>query len=154
MKIQHIWSVLCKESVINQDDNVISLFGVLEEVNSTVTSIKPNLPRPEKVTIPFNFELVSYWTKDLSEEVKMQIKTTIIDPDDKEIANDVKESIFPINMRKLRSRLKVQGLSVTKSGDYSFRISLKINNEKDYKVVSEIPLSVKIQFDELIPPSN
>ena len=129
MKIQHIWSVLCKESIINQDDNVISLIGILEDINSTITPLKADTPRPEKVTIPFNFEVVSYWTKDSTEEVKILIKTTMIDPEGKELANDIKELVFPANTKRLRSRLKVQGLSVTNSGDYSVRIRLKIAEE-------------------------
>lgn len=148
MKVKHIWSILCKESIINQDDNVISLIGVLEELNSTLTPMNPKQPIPEKLTIPFNFEIVSYWIKDLSEEIKMQIKTTIVDPDGKELSNVVNESIFPDNIRKLRSRLKVQGLSATKSGEYSFRISLKTSTEKEYKLVAELPLSVKIRIEK------
>lgn len=83
MKIKHIWSVLCKESIINQEDNVLSLIGVLEDVNSILTPMQPDQSRPEKITIPFTFEVVSYWMKDTNEETKMQIKTAIIDPDGK-----------------------------------------------------------------------
>lgn len=152
MKIKHIWSIICRESVINSDDNVISLLGVLEDLNSTLTPMDPKTPRPGKITIPFNFEIVNYWTKDLNKEVKMQIKTVTIDPDGKELSSTINESIFPGDVKKLRSRLKVQGLSVTNSGNYHFRISFKTSNEKDYKLVAELPLTVKIQFAELKLP--
>lgn len=150
MKIKHIWSILCRESIINNDDNVISLLGVLEELSSTLTltpiGLKP--PRPEKINIPFNFEIVNYWIKESPEEIKMQIKTATIDPDEKELNSIVNESIFPKGVKKLRSRLKVQGLAVTKNGEYTFRISVKTDTDKDYKLVAELPLSVKIQIEE------
>ena len=154
MKIKHVWSVLCKESIINNDDNVISLLGVLEELNTTITLMDSKHSRPEKINIPINFEIVNYWVKELSEEVKMQIKTSTIDPDGKELNNVVSESIFPQEVKRLRSRLKVQGLSVTKNGEYNFRISVKTDKEKDYKLVAELPLSVKIHMEEAKAPAK
>lgn len=148
MKIKHIWSILCEKSIINQDDNIISMIGVLEEVSTTLTLANPNTPRPEKINIPFNFEVISYWTKDLSDEVKMQVKTTIIDPDDKELSSITNESVFPKDQQKLRGRLKVQGLPITTNGNYHIRISIKTEKEKDYKIVAELPLSIKIQVEK------
>lgn len=153
MKIKHIWSVLCRESIINQDDNVISLLGVLEELNSTITPINPKLHRPEKITIPFNFEVVNYWIRDVVREDILHIKTSIISPEEKEISSVVSDSTFSANVKKLRTRLKVQGLTVTKSGDYSIRVSFKINDEKDYKLVAELPLKVTITIGTSKIPS-
>ena len=147
MKIKHIWSVLCKESIINQDDNVISLIGILEELNSTITPMDSKLSRPEKITIPFTFEVVSYWTKESDEEIKMQVKTEVLDPDGKELSNIVNESIFPESVKQLRTRLKVQGLTVSNSGRYHFRISLKAPKDENYKVMAELPMKVTIQIE-------
>lgn len=148
MKIKHIWSIICRESIINQDDNVISILGVLEELTSNLTPIGPKLPMPEKINIPFNFEIVNYWTKDSSEAVKIQIKTAVIDPEGTELSSIINESVFPAGVKKLRSRLKAQGLSVTKSGGYHFRISVKTDGEKDYKLAAELPLSINIKIKE------
>src|SRR5258708_1807292 len=95
MKIKHVWSLLCEKSIVNQDDNIISLISILEEVNTVITPTNPNASRPEKINIPFNFEIVSYWTKDLSDEVKMQVKTDVFDPNNKELSSIINESIFP-----------------------------------------------------------
>lgn len=144
MKIKHIWSVLCKESVINQDDNVISLIGILEDLNTTLTPNDPKIPRPEKITIPFNFEVVSYWTRTSVEDDILHIKTVIIGPDGEEISSVLNDSTFPNNVQRLRTRLKAQGLTLTKSGDYLIKISFKLNKEANYKLVAELPLKVKI----------
>lgn len=144
MKIKHIWSILCKESVINQDDNIISIIGVLEELKTTLIPKDSKTPRPEKITIPFKFEVVNYWIREVVKEDILSIKTSIVDPEGKEISNVVNDSTFPTNFKKLRTRLKVQGLTVTKSGDYWVRISFKVDKEKDYKLVAELPLKVTI----------
>jgi hypothetical protein len=154
MKIKHIWSVLCRESIINQDDNTISLIGVLEELNSTITPMDSKLTRPEKLTIPFSFEIVNYWTKESNEEIKMQIKTEVIDPDGKELSNIVNESIFPESVKQLRTRLKAQGLTVSSSGTYHFRISLKTSKDKSYQVIAELPMKVTIQIEKLTTSST
>jgi len=154
MIIKHIWSVLCRESIINQDDNVISLFGVLEELNTTITPNESSLSKPAKIVIPFNFEIVNYWTKDIAKEVKMQVKTDTIDPEGKELASIVNESIFPDTMKKLRSRLKIQGITFTKTGIYTFKVSLKVNDEKEYKIVAELPLTVNIKLEKKAVPAR
>jgi len=75
MNIKHIWSVLCRESLINKDDNVISLNGVLEQLT---VGLKPDRDGklPEKVNIPINYEIVSFWIKevDYTEEAKADIE--------------------------------------------------------------------------------
>lgn len=64
MKIKHIWSVLCKESVINQDDNNVSIHGVLEELSVFLAPARETGKLPEKFGIPMNYEIVSMWQKD------------------------------------------------------------------------------------------
>ena len=148
MKIKHIWSVLCEKSIINQDDNIISLIGILEELNATITPVNKNFQKKEKIIIPFNFEVVNYWTKQHSEEVKMQVKVAVVDPDGKEISDSVNESIFPKDVKRLRTRLRVQGLPVTRSGNYHFKISLRADNDKVFTLISELPLEVRVKVEE------
>lgn len=144
MNAKHIWSIICRESIVNQDDNVMSIIGILEELNTTLTPKDPKIPRPEKITIPFNFEVVSYWVRNSASEGILYIKTAIADPDGKEISSVLSDSPFPNNVQRLRTRLKVQGLTLTKSGEYYVRVGFKTNKGDEYKLVSELPLKVTI----------
>ncbi len=146
MNVKHIWSVLCKESIINQEDNVISLHGVLEEISSLLTPVGKEFKKQEKIIIPFNYEIVSYWIKDLDRDIKMDVKVKIIDPKGKELSEAVNSSVFPKESKRLRTRMKIQGLPVTENGRYIFTISLKTDNEKDYKQVSMLPLDIKFKI--------
>lgn len=142
MTIKHIWSILCKESIINQDDNVISLNGVLEQLNSTLTPIN-EIQKPEKIALPLSYEIVSFWTKEVDKEVNLSIKITLVDPKGNQLEEILNNAIFPKESMRLRTRFKIQGLPVSENGIYLFKVSLRIEKNKEFKIASEIPLEVK-----------
>lgn len=150
--IKHIWSILCKESITNQEDNLISLIGLLEELNSVVTPLTGKYKKGDKVAIPFNFELINFWIKDEEEEIKLNIKIEIIDPSRKVLATSVNSSPFPAKMKRLRTRMKIQGLPVTENGRYTFKVSNSLGEESKFVIVSELPLDVK--FEIKLPQSS
>lgn len=145
MKVKHIWSVLCKESLINQDDNVISLNGILEELTITLSSTDKGLRLPDKFNIPLNFEIVSFWIKNQkSDVIKAEIEYTLINPEGLELLKTVQSMEIPASASRSRSRMKIIGISITTEGDYSFRIKIKETKEDNFILVSELPLEVKI----------
>jgi hypothetical protein len=150
MLMKHIWTVLCKESVINQDDNVISLNGVLEEITSTLTPLA-EIKEPKKIIILFNYEIVSYWTKEDDKEVNASLKLTVIDPKGVNLNELVKDLVFPKESKRLRTRLKIQGLQATDNGRYLFKVSIKFNENKNFVTVSEVPLDIKYT---ILPPQK
>ena len=146
MKIKHIWSILCKESVINQDDNLISLHGALEEINVTLAPVDKSLKLPDKINVPMNYEVVSFWLKDKNiESAKAEIEYKLIDPENKELVKTIQSIEIPVNMSRLRSRMKIAGMPITKKGGYVLRVSIKEQDDKKFETVSELPLEIKIQ---------
>lgn len=149
MKINHIWTVLCRESILNQDDNTISLIGVVEEVQGTlITQPDKPLRESDKKTIPLNLELVNTWTKDDQKEIAIQVKVVLLDPNSTQMMSVINDSIFPSISKRLRTRLKIQGFPATVSGRYFFIISLKTKIDKDFREVSEIPVDVMIKIEQ------
>lgn len=148
MNIQHIWSVLCKESVINKDDNNISIHGVLEELAITVTDRKREGKRPEKFSIPLHYEIVSLWTKEKNtRQVVGDIEYTLIDPDSVELLKTSQEIVVPENIRRHRTRMKIAGIVITKEGDYRFRLRFREEGNTSFNVIGELPLEVNISSD-------
>lgn len=143
--IKHIWSIICKESITNQDDNLISLIGLLEELNSVITPLNGKYKKGDKLAIPFNFELINFWIKDQEKGIKLNIKIEIIDPTSKIIATSTNSSIFPAKNKRLRTRMKIQGLPVTENGRYNFRVSYSEGEGSKSVIVSELPLDVKFE---------
>ena len=145
-KIKHIWSVLCKSSVIDQDDNNVSLHGVLEQLTVSLVPKDPTR-KLDKMGIPLNYEIVSMWQKIEKTQVAMgEIEYIFIDPKGKELLKNTQIMEIPKTSRRFRSRMKISGLPLTLNGDYAFQIRLKEKGSSEFKLVSELPLEIGIIF--------
>lgn len=154
IKIKHIWSVLCKASVIDQDDNNISIHGVLEQLNVNLVPKDPT-KKLEKIGIPLNYEIVSLWqTNEKTQVATGEIEYILIDPKGKELLKNTQIMEIPKTSRRFRSRMKISGLPLTINGDYLFQIRLKEKGSSGFKLISELPLEVEIKFDKDLSKSN
>lgn len=155
MNIKHIWSVLCKESVINKDDNNISINGVLEQISVSLSPIKETGKLPEKFGIPMNYEIVSMWQR--SEEVesaKAEIEYIFVDSENKDLFKSTQMIDIPKTSRRFRSRMKITGMPLAKQGDYAFKVKIKEEGSDAFRLVAELPLEVKINLQNTpIKPS-
>lgn len=146
--IKHVWSVLCKHSIIDNETNNINLEEVLERLQVDV-GIDPKNPKalPEKVTIPFGFEIVTLWARKNFEdknERKVDVKIEIIDPSGKKISEMINNFVLAPNFRRMRGRARSGNIVLTTSGLYMFKISGKEFGEKDFEIEAELPLEVEI----------
>ena len=138
--IKHIWSILCKKSLIDKETNNISLIEVLEEISVTMGT-PVNLE--SKINIPFGYEIVSYWIKEKEIE-EVEVRVRFMDPDQKIIQTFLNKLSIPPDKNRMRSRFKIIGLELTKSGYYTFLIEVKEKNKKVFKRVAELPLEIKL----------
>ncbi len=149
--IKHIWSVLCRESTINQEDNNLSIRDVFEALQ---VGLKPNPENPPKngnieAVIPFPYEVTSLITN-TDDDVDTKIKTsvTIFNPKGEEVGKQEHDFTIPKGKRRMRIRMKNTGLKITGSGDYIFRVGIRKEKEKAYRTVAEIPLEVTVVIDK------
>jgi len=146
--VKHIWSVLCKHSIIDNETNNINLEEVLERLQVDV-GVDPKTPKalPERVTIPFGFEIVTLWARknfEDKDERKVDVRIEIIDPSGKKISEIVNSFVLTPNFRRMRGRARSGNIILTTSGLYIFKVSGKEFGEKDFDVVAELPLEVEI----------
>lgn len=150
MKIKHIWSVLCKESVIDQADNNVSIHGVLEQLSIVLTPINNSGKLPEKLGIPMNYEIVSLWQRSKEiESIKGDIEYILLDPNNKELLKNTQSMEIPKTSRRFRSRMKIIGMPLSKEGDYTFQVKVKEEGTDNFTLVSELPLEVKINLEKV-----
>ncbi|SRR5258706_11146693 len=149
MKIKHIWSVLAKESVINQDDNNLSIYGVLEELSVNLAPFDNSGKLPDKIGVPLNYEIVSMWKKEKGISlIKAEVEFTLIDPENKELLRNIQNIEIPNNLKRLRSRMKISGLPLSVSGDYTFQVKVREEENKKFNLVAKIPLEVKVNLEK------
>lgn len=144
--IKHIWSVLCQKSSVDQLSNNISLFDVFEALEVDINPV-PNIKSPtdSEYNIPVQYQVVSLWTKTDTKDTKGQVQITLVNPDGKEKILVNSELNFPPDKKRMRSINQIQGLPVSKSGDYHFIVSLK--QEEKFQKVADLPLEVKLNIN-------
>lgn len=142
--IKHIWSILCRTSVINDETNNITLQNVFEQLS---VNIKPSGSKktPEKINIPIEYELVSLWLRFKEKGLlKANVVIDIIDPKGQKIKSFEQKLEFPTKYKRMRSRLKIKGLNLTTSGNYIYRVKIKEKGKDKYQLVADLPLEINL----------
>ena len=147
VKIRHIWTVLCQRSLIDIDSNNISLIDVIEQISMSAPtpSEQQSKGQIQVGTVPFNFEVVSLWSRaEESQPALGQCRVTLLSPSGPlGEANHV-----PVDLRKYertRIRQRFGGLSVSKAGQYFFRVEYRDDGETEWCEVGAIPFKVIIE---------
>ena len=138
--VKHVWSVLCQNSTIDQDDNSLSIHNVLDTIN-----IKPEAEKQTtKFVIPLNFEVVSLLSNtEVKGETKIEIKIVILNPEMDKLGDFVAPIVIPAGKKRMRSRVKMSGLPIKGGGDYIVLVSLKTKEDKNFQDVASLPFEVK-----------
>lgn len=154
IKIKHIWSVLCRNSVIDRDNNNVSLQSVLEQLTVSLVPKDPT-KKTDKIGVPLDYEVVSLWQK--VEDLQIaegEIEYILSDPKGKELLRNTQVIKIPKTSRRFRSRMKITGLPLTSSGEYVFQIKLKEKGSSKFILVSEIPIDIDIKLKTNTLKSN
>lgn len=139
--VKHIWSVLCENSTIDQDNGSLSLSNVLDTIN---IKLKDEGQKLVKFAIPLNFEVVSLLSKsDLKNEEKVQIKVTILNTEMDKLGDFSASVVIPADKKRMRSRIKMSGLPIKGEGDCIVLVDMKTGKDKEFKNVAELPFEVK-----------
>ncbi len=140
--MQHHWSVLCQSSVIDIDSKLLSLYDCLEEINVN-TPLKPGMP----INLPISFEVVSFLSDTQAKSKrKLELKAELLDPKGQKINQFGGELFFKDGSRRLRSRLKIQGLTLNDPGLYWLRLHFQGRDGLDFVADCDLPLEVNISY--------
>lgn len=144
MKITHVWSVLCGQSVINSDNNQISLLNLMEKLD--INSVIKNAKDLEKdINVPIAYEIVSFWVKsDEAKELKGLVDLSVISPDNVEKKLFTNKFEMSPTITRLRTRFKINGLVVKDNGIYTFVVKFRENEKDESKEVARLPLEILI----------
>lgn len=143
--MKHIWSILCQNSSVDSNTNLLSLFNCVEELSLVIE--KDKMPKDDNLVIPIGFQLVNFWTTENGNAKSiLDIKLEIFDPEEKLLGTFDKDFDVPGGVARFRSILSINGIKVTKEGRYIIKVQQKESNGKKFKVVAELPLDIKITY--------
>jgi len=145
--MKNVWSIICEKSSIDSQTNVLSLFNCIEEMNIDIDKTK--MPQSDKIIIPVNFQLISLWrVDDSAKENTMDVKMELIDPSGQVLNESLNTLVTKKGEKRLRSVINIQGLQVTDSGVYYYKILEKKGNK--FEVVSSTPLDINVSYRILL----
>ena len=142
-----IWAILCRNTIIDQRSNNISLIEVIDEL--TVPAPPPELMAETdgELSMLFDGDLVILCTRsDLDTPEKAQVRSTIIAPNGGEArTGEVEIDLTDIvHARAIGHIAELPPL--TQGGEYTIKIETKVH-DSEWQEVFELPLWVNIQTD-------
>lgn len=141
--MKNVWSIICEKSSIDSQTNVLSLFNCIEEMNIEIDKTK--MPQGDKIVIPVNFQLISLWrVDDSTKENTMDVKMEFVDPSGQVLNESLNTLVTKKGEKRLRSIINIQGLQITDSGVYYYKILEKKGNK--FEVVSSTPLDINVSY--------
>jgi hypothetical protein len=142
--MKHIWTVLCQKSSIDNETNLLSLFNCVEELSLIIDKTKA--PRGNLV-IPIEFQLVSFWTVENSnKDNTLEMKGELIDSNGKILNKFENKFNIKKGISRFRNRTNFQGLPITEAGRYIIKMMQKNEDKKEFEIVTELPLDIKISY--------
>ena len=133
--ISHIWSVLCENSILDQDTKLISMINVLEELTI------PDDPAPDKV-LQAVVSLVTLWARsDINVPSQGFARYAFTSPSGK-VLESLEQSVDLTKYERLRSRGRFAGLKLPEIGQYFFNIEFRENEQTEWIRVAAVPLKV------------
>ena len=148
--IHHIWSVLCRTSIVNAQTNSITLSDVMEFIAiNAVVDPATDLEKTDTFSFPIDYEVTALLARDdasHAEAAELLIKQN--DPKHKLLMETTQAFTMPIGMSRIRLRLQIHGVTVSTTGKYNFEIGLKQPGQAHAALVASVPLEVQLNLQE------
>lgn len=145
--LRAIWAILCKNTIIDQRSNNISLIEVIDEISLPA-------PAPESVTetsgqpaVGFDASLVILWARsDPDMPEKAQVRNSVVTPKGFQTQSTENE-IDLTDALRVRSIGQIARFPLlSQDGEHTLKIEMKAA-DTDWQEAFELPLWVNIQTD-------
>lgn len=138
--IEHVWSVVCLNSIIDNESNNISLIETLEQI-ALKKKDKASLP----AFIPISLHLVTLWAKTPQGGSNKGIARVFVENPMNKKSPPLEYEIDLSKTKRFRQRIRVQGFAVEKPGYYYFVVQFKDIESAQWKDVARIPIEVLVE---------
>jgi hypothetical protein len=149
-----VFAVACTSASIDQQSNNVSLFNILEDVQFNATFVGKRSDQSENIAVPFPFSLVILFarvdTSKTERSIPVYARISVVDPSNKILSEIPVEGSIEATKKRFRMTVQFNGLTVTKSGTYSFKVSLlNAKDEKETVQDFDLPLDIAINISEV-----
>ncbi len=136
--IQHIWTVVCSNAIIDQETNLVSLINIIEEL--TIQGAPKS-----KGGIGIAVDIVTLWIRTNADEPSYgNYRVSLVSPIG-EVLNTVEGQLDLTIYERLRTRTKFIGFPANQPGRYKFKVDQEEEESKEFRTVASIPIKVIFQ---------
>jgi hypothetical protein len=151
--LNHVWSLLCEKTSIDQKSNILSIFNLIEEI--TLSDLHRGDKKVEakdlKETSPFvlpkEMQYISMWRRGTlagQGQIEQEMKIEWVSPLGKTLAMSQTPITLESGKRNLRFIFSFDKLALTVLGTYVLRLSTKEKGEGSPRVITETPVDIKL----------
>ena len=108
----------------------------------------PKFDPTKPIVLPFSSQLVILW-KNLSDKADLDfpVKIVLKDPNEHTIQEISNNFVFQEGKERLRTVISVNGIPLTRSGEYTYSIMTKQNKDEDFEEIASIPIKISIDLN-------
>jgi len=145
--IAHIWSVVCSQSVTDEETKNISLLNLIERFNIGINKDQKKPDEGTVVNVGINFELVSRFSKKGEDkDISFDYQSTLITPNGKIIGQPNERTIaFRKGTQNIRIRTKFNEFPLISAGLYHVQVAYRETDSTAYEPAASIPIEIKIE---------
>jgi hypothetical protein len=139
IEFKHLWTILCKDTTLDRDTNLISMINIVEGV-----TMQAEIVGKENMGIMINLKMVSRIVfKKEKKDREMIFRVSMITPDGKKIlpGNEGRSVEIPSNKDNLRLIDNVEAIPFAGFGEYNFVFEIKQGDK--FKEVYKTPLKLE-----------
>ena len=133
--------VPCVKSIIDKDDNLVSMIDVINELTLPSTEFTAATTGADQITAALPWHLLTIWRRTTDKTETFVQSVEIIDPDGKRIFSNKAE--FATTHGTHRIRLRSRGFRLTVPGDYWIEVFVSPLGGRR-KRVGRYPITVKV----------
>lgn len=149
-EIIHNWTILCSGSSVDEQNNNISLFNIIETLKIDLTPNEEQQKEKEVkgwYAVPFNFWLITKLQKNIDLNLAFDIQYEITDPKDRKVGKPFGSALkFIKGHDSLRIRNQIGTFPVTESGVYKIEMSVGDIASTKFTKIGEVSFKIDINL--------
>jgi len=136
--IEHIWSILCQNCLVDRNTNTISLIEAVEDLGI----VDPPPADGQVGVIPIHCSLVSNWERRPADQpIRGTAKFRSVRPTG-EFEKEQEYAIDLSSTQRSRTIAKISGISFRELGRHVFEVYMKEDGASDWTKVAAIPINI------------
>lgn len=135
----------CLKAIIDSDDNLVSLIGILQELTVSSGELPPPKSKPSVAAQPWN--VLTIWKRSTETSETFVQTMRLVDPNGKTLMSV--DQAFSTTATTHRIRIRSNGFPLTIPGEYWVKIFIRTDGSRRKSEVGRYPVVVK--FSDEVP---